>query len=297
MSESKDKEIYYCTHCGAANKKSAVECTECERKIITKYRPFYDFLKNHSKQEAGEKAVDTVFGLIRRFLMSHIYGIALSVTIVAAGVITVLGTEPHIKEASAPVGTVVTSAPNASKPQEVTEKKVEVSEEDLELCHTVAVAYDYFSDSYRAVPDMDSTYDHGFYTSIDEVYAEKSLDGFPYAGKHELISNPISINGVTDDPKHSKYNAFHFKRELDFDSALGGEDCTSKTAKKLCADGYNVIEANYVISVGAGVHGEVNTTTGEGYTVIRRLTYDFVFVEKDDNWYIVEDRLLENYSV
>ena len=97
---TKDSEIYYCTHCGAANKKSAVECVECEKKIISKYRPFYDFLKNHTKEEGKDTAVNTVLGIIYRFLISHIYGIVLTVSIVAAGVVTVQGFNSHIKDVS-----------------------------------------------------------------------------------------------------------------------------------------------------------------------------------------------------
>ena len=31
--------------------------------------------------------------------------------------------------------------------------------------------------------------------------------------------------------------------------------------------------------------------------MLKRLVYKFVFVENNGKWYIVEDRLLENYSV
>ena len=127
MNKPNIEEMHYCTHCGAANKKSAVECIECEKKIISKYRPFYDFLKNHTKEEGKDTAVNTILGILYRFLASHIYGIVLTVSIVAAGVATVYGSASHIKEvAKAPSANVNATAVEQEKPK-IT---FEVSEDD-----------------------------------------------------------------------------------------------------------------------------------------------------------------------
>ena len=116
MNKFQNEEVYYCTHCGASNKKSATECIECEKKIISKYRPFYDFLKKHTKEETTDKAVDTVFTLIRKFLLSHIYGIMLSVSIIAAGVAMVYGSTSYIKEVkNTPVSNVNVSEQSKSQ--------------------------------------------------------------------------------------------------------------------------------------------------------------------------------------
>ena len=49
-----------------------------------------------------------------------------------------------------------------------------------------------------------------------------------------------------------------------------------------------------MLNIGMGEH---DADTHTGGTDVRRLVYKFVFVENNDEWYIVEDRLLENYSV
>ena len=40
------EDFYYCSECGAINKKSAVICCECEKKIKKRHFPFADFLKH-----------------------------------------------------------------------------------------------------------------------------------------------------------------------------------------------------------------------------------------------------------
>jgi predicted RNA-binding Zn-ribbon protein involved in translation (DUF1610 family) len=49
MSYSQTEEIQYCTRCGSANKKSAAACQECGKKIVTRHRPFWYFVKKHTK--------------------------------------------------------------------------------------------------------------------------------------------------------------------------------------------------------------------------------------------------------
>ena len=285
---TKDSEIYYCTHCGAANKKSAVECVECEKKIISKYRPFYDFLKNHTKEEGKDTAVNTVLGVLYRFLVSHIYGIVLTVSIVAAGVATVQGFDSHIKDVSeAPKANIVAKE---EQEEEIKGIDFELTDDDLYDFEYLASYCDAFADRLRASygywnqDDMD-------YSDASEMYAQNNIEDFDYIGAHEMLSNPqeplFLLSGAEPDYQYEC-------RHLVPSSALSGGECTTEIAKKLYADGYKVAECNYMLNIGMGEH---DADTHTGGTDVRRLVYKFVFVENNDEWYIVEDRLLENYSV
>ena len=72
--ENLKEEIQYCTTCGAVNKKSAVFCEECKKKIIVHHRPIVDFLKKRAKGKAAGEATEKLFDLIKDFLFDHLYG-------------------------------------------------------------------------------------------------------------------------------------------------------------------------------------------------------------------------------
>ncbi len=296
MNINRNEEVHYCTHCGAVNKKSAVECTECEKKIFTKYRPFYDFLKKHTKDEASGAAVDSVFSLIQKFLLSHVYGIALSVSIVATTVAAVQASQPHIKKVDAPISVSV-SSPQDNTETGQKEQNFELTEDDLYAFEHLACNYDAFVDTRRS---SDGYWDQSvkYYGDASEMYAENNIDGFNYVGVHDMISNPIDFHMVDEDPaiNQDAYDmsyVYESRRTLP-DTAVTGASCTTEIAKKLHADGYKVAECNYMLNSGIGEHDFENHTGG---TDLRRLVYKFVFVENNGDWYIVEDRLLENYRV
>ena len=286
-----ENEIYYCTHCGSANKKSAVECCECEKKITTKYRPFYDFLKKHTKEEGTDTAVNTALGIIYRFLVSHIYGIVLTVAIVAASVVTVYGSASHIKEVTkAPVANVSTTNAAEEKPK-IT---FEVSEDDKKTLKHLATSCDSFADRLRDVEEM--YWEECEYGSVDELYAKNNIQGFDYDGAHDMISNPLPIKWLDSDEYYlDMYDSF--QQDRDIENILTGEECTADLALKLCADGYKVAQADYVMKSGVGMRGEANHKTWEGITTIQKLVYRFVFVEHEGTWYIVEDRLIERQGL
>lgn len=293
MNNLKNEEIKYCTHCGSANKKSALFCEECERKITTSYRPFYDFLKKHTKDEITGTVTDTFFSLLKKYLMSHVYGIVLSVSIVATAVSAAYATTPYIEK----INNVNTNTPVVEEPQE---EVLPLTDDDIQDFEHLTSNYDAFTDmrrstdSYWEVPDD--------YSDASQMYAESNIEGFSYGGVHEMISNPINVYYLDDSPSFNvddtNYSYFSQDRYLDTSSAVTGENCTSAIAKTLHGDGYRVAECNYVIYNIASEERsyDFDTHTGDaGYET--RLVYKFVFVERNGKWYIAEDRLIERENV
>lgn len=297
MNTYKDEEIIYCNHCGSADKRSAVVCTECGKNIHIKYRPFYDFLKKHTGDEIKGTLTDSLFSYIKNFLFSHLYGVSLSVMIVASSVSAIYAAEPHIEKVTeikkAPVQTVV-SAP--AEVEEVEPPKP-LSEDDFYYFNHLLSNYDAFADMLRSSESYWDT-SAGEYGSASELYAENNIDGFSYGGVHELISNPISMYSIDGDPALSDindiYSDYFSDRYLDTSSALQGEGCSSSVAKALFDDGYRVAECNYVLCEAAGDY-DYNSHSGSGYE--KKLVYRFVFVENDGNWYIADDRLINRVNM
>lgn len=296
-----NEEFQYCTHCGAANVMSAVECSECEKKIKTKYRPFYDFLKKHTKDELTEKTTDTVLSYLYRFLLSHIYGVALSVTVVAATVSTTYAVAPHIEKVTeTKVATVQTHAePQTEEEAPIVEEKKEyppLSSDDLDVFDDLTSTADAFADMKRQSESY--WYAPTQISSVSQLYAENNIADYGFSGEHQLNSNPIDIHMLdVYDEYIDNYSSFWSDRYIDFSSAVTGEDCTTDMAKQLMDAGYTVAECNYVLAEGYEDGSEYNFDTHTGGTVGSKLVYRFVFVKDDDEWYIAEDRLIERINV
>ena len=69
------EENQYCTSCGAVNKKSAVFCEECNKKIIVRHRPAVDFLKKRVKGRVVGEVTEKGFDLVKNFIFNHLYGL------------------------------------------------------------------------------------------------------------------------------------------------------------------------------------------------------------------------------
>lgn len=298
MNNYNDENIIYCNHCGSANKRSAVVCAECDKDIHTKYRPFYDFLKKHTGDELKGTLTDSLFSCIKNFLFSHLYGVSLSVMIVASSVSAIYAAEPHIDKVSdvktAPVQTAV-NAPVQS--EEEPEPTPPLGEDDFYDFDHLLSNYDAFADMLRPSEAYWDT-SAGEYGSASELYAENNIDGFSYGGVHELISNPIPMYSIDTDPALSDvsdtYADLFSDRYVDTSSAVQGENCSSNVAKSLLDDGYRVAECNYVLCEAAGDY-DYSTHSGAGFE--KKLVYRFVFVEHEGKWYIADDRLIQRINV
>lgn len=294
MNNIQMNEIKYCTHCGSANKKSAVICCECDRKIRNTYRPFYDFLKKHTKDDITGTVTDTLFSCLKEFLMSHVYGVALSVTIVATAVSAVYSAEPHIEKTTEAKTISVTGQQVIEEEEEET---IPLNADDLDNFEHIATNYDAFVDMLRPSESYWDT-SGSEYSSASQLYAENNISGFAYGGIHEMISNPIPMYMLDEDPNYNddelEYNKFSSDRYLDTSSAVSGENCTTQIAKTLHNDGYRVAECNYVLCENAGEY-DFDTHTGTGFA--KKLVYRIVYVEHEGKWYIADDRLVSRENI
>lgn len=100
MSKLQYNEEIHCPRCNAVNKKSAIFCEICKKKIHANYKPFNMFLKKHTKDELSQKVTDKIFEAIKAFLLSHIYGVAITVAIVTSAVSAVAAYPSYVENLS-----------------------------------------------------------------------------------------------------------------------------------------------------------------------------------------------------
>ena len=119
----------FCVHCGAEIIENTVNCPDCGREHDPKERLFREFLIRHTKDELKGKASDRLFSILKNWLLSHLYGTVLTVSVVAvltnaaaAGLpdYEIVSGRPEILS-SAPVGAVSAQENGEQRPISVEE--------------------------------------------------------------------------------------------------------------------------------------------------------------------------------
>ena len=282
--EKLKEEIYYCTTCGAVNKKSAVFCDECKNKIIVRHRPIVDFLKKRAKGKAAGEVTERLFKLIRDFLFDHLYGMVLTVSVVATVTTTVVTATPYVKK--------VEALP-AERVEEVIEEVAEETGVDPEYAEWCEGYTDYLMSHYNEQADA-VAWAHEGYTvdennlSLDEIYAERAIPGFNYQGAHEMMTERIPLgiyhNGSPDSPRGMTEMHVTIDGSYKF-----GADVTSPLGQTLYAEGWEVMESNFEIALYEGLDRD---GTREAFPVEKE-EYRILMVRNGDDWYVAEDVLVE----
>lgn len=100
----------YCIFCGEKNDAHEQTCSACGAPLYPTESMLADYLRNEAKDQLKDKAAETVFDKIKAFLLSHLYGIALTVSVIftAASAMQAFGAS------SIPRGAVMLTQPPAA---------------------------------------------------------------------------------------------------------------------------------------------------------------------------------------
>lgn len=295
MGIAKDKDIQYCTSCGAVNKKSAVICEACKKKIVIRHRPIVDFLKKRAKGKATGKIAERLFDLIRNFLVNNLYGIVLTVSVVATVTTAVITSTPYIEEVTeTPFEKVavseITQVIENTEEKEESEDELEVDPDYAEWCemHAIVVMSEYIDysdytvwahDGYTLSPDN---------VSLDEIYAERAIPSFNYQGAHEMMTVRVPL-GKYHNGNSGKLGTTEVQGCVD-GSYKFGKNVASSLGQTLYAEGYEVMECNYAISLYEG--NDADGTRGE--TPVEKEEFRVLFVRNGNNsWCIAEEILVD----
>ena len=281
-------EIMYCTTCGAANKKSAVYCEECKKKIFSKHSPFADFLKKRIKDKFTSEVTESVFSLIRKFILSHLYGVVLTVSVIATGTAVMTDTVSFIKpDTTTPV---ISSEATDTQEENYTDFETDAiyASNDILITycdHVYAKKYSY--DGVTLDPATEP---------LSSIYAEYNVPGYNFPGVHEMMTKSIPL-GIYDDPDPDGGPVTE-NMGVRENSYVFNEDVETDIGKDLYEKGFDVMELIYDYAYfGRDVGVEAPPDTADELE-----TYRLVFVRQDDNWYLAEDRLIkriegESYAV
>ena len=173
-----NEEIIYCTNCGAVNKASAVVCCECEKLIRKRHYAFFTFLLANTKDKFKGDTKDYVIKKIENFLISHIYGTILTITIVTGAVAFAVPNNTYIKRVgnSGAQNNIATEAP--AKVPVVTdlsdEERMSISRLEIDYQQSAEYALTGF-DTYSDAP------------ALSGLIAENAGVDFPYSTRHDMI--------------------------------------------------------------------------------------------------------------
>ena len=86
---SKNNKIY-CVYCGDKNNNTDLKCKKCNKKLNPKEHLFRDYLYNHIKDDLKGKVEDNLFSIIKNYIISHLYGSSLIISILFTGVALII---------------------------------------------------------------------------------------------------------------------------------------------------------------------------------------------------------------
>ena len=90
----------HCNRCGARIAEGDARCAACGKRQQVRNTNLLDFLIAHTKDEITGKITDSIYEAVKNFLLSHLFGVVVSLSLVAAVGVTVYASEPYIDRVS-----------------------------------------------------------------------------------------------------------------------------------------------------------------------------------------------------
>lgn len=279
-----NNDIQYCSVCGSVNKKSAVICIECENKIKTKHLPFRDFLIRHLKSDVKDTVSTSLFSLIRKSIISHLYGTILTVSVIATATVSVFCSTPYIKQVKTPPTNIV----NEVQPEEEV-ASFEITQDDIDSSLYLTTSYDALTETTKRGGD--------FYEPesgpVGKFWAEGNIPGYNFKGNHPLYNNPVNIEANIDEEQHDIHES-----RMTMDPT--NTNLTTEIGKQLKDAGYDVMECDYYMGVFYHeIESDLNLQSSWASENPDLLcVYRFVLVRGEgSDWYIADEVLTQRKGV
>ena len=257
------EEKTYCPFCGAENSAEQKHCSACGKPLHPQPYGLKDYLYDTTKRELQGKLEDTFFTVLKNWILSHAYGLVVTIALISLGTVIVQGNSlpSYIErwQGAAPGSSETVQQPKESTNTIQTEG---LSEEDEEQIYELPYRYDLLLDiTERGVivddEELGSSQDPASLL-LPEEYGER--------GNTAFVSSGYIVQEI---------RAYSVHTDLDI---LTVNDPIDPIGKALSEKGYPVVEAVY----SEDFYGEDETT------VLHSRSHRFTFVKADGNWYIAE---------
>lgn len=267
-----EEKTVFCSQCGKPNT-DHIKCYACGSNIYGKHSPFLHFLIKHTKEKFKGDLDDKALKIIKDFILSHLYGTIMSVTIVTSVVAMVsgFGLPSHITKVYGGVNHVLKhSGPVVTL----------LSDGEYEEIRTLVNNYTTSADNRLGVP-----YIIKHNRTLESMLAEKT-GKFPFNGVHEVMERGLATVLPWHDENMDPFSKSHFGH------ILVNEQLTSELAITLRDAGYRVGEN--IKDFWGYNDGRPDDIMGADLGPCDVARYvKFVYVEIDGKWYIAEDRIFE----
>ncbi|MBQ3393891.1 MAG: zinc ribbon domain-containing protein [Oscillospiraceae bacterium] len=247
----------YCIFCGAELHAGEKICPACGKKTDRKDELLKDYLYRNTKESLKGKIDDTLFEVIKNWLLSHLYGVVLTLTVIGSvaygSQVSLPGYVERISSAARP-GTVVQNETGNRR----------FGSEEMNAATQTARSYTHsvFARTVNSINAEIGDWDEDS-PPPETFYMPSSLG----TGRHEYVFN-----------YRYKHNGDEMQRGPDFNAP------TTELGKQLLSEGYDVAEIEEI-----QWHRD---SMEDSAPIIAQERYLFVLVKVDGTWYIAEDVLI-----
>lgn len=233
----------YCVWCGALGDKRSTLCTRCGKKMDPDENLLIDYLVSRTKSKFKSKAVNTVYDALKGYLLSHLYGVVLVISVIAVYATDYITGMPGVQLVSQPPE-YISEYINNDRPSEipvtptappVIENRETLSEDDM----------------YAAIENMIYAVVSGDTATLESLYLP---DSYGYTSTHQMTKSHMeSVAGQTINADtlhfHSPYRISYANEYLVRDDAgniIHGLEPKAIT-KQLTDDGFITNEMVFTV--------------------------------------------------
>jgi len=260
------EEKRYCIFCGFPLEEGSDICPSCKKQIPRKENLFKEYLYRSTMDKLKGKVDDSLFSIVKNWLLSHLYGLTVSITFI--GLVGIALSSPHLPS-------YVTEMNTSYRPgEQVDAPASQTGGERLQ------------SGDYQAITDKAHDFtDSVFYYAVtgngeQDVHISKYEDGPPPRPETYYIPETYDAYSVSSD----YFTDVTYPHIMIMQGERMEPKQTTELGKALRADGFPVVEME--------VSNVYKNEPGKDAPAIRTDRFLFVLVRIDGEWYIAETKLV-----